>query len=47
LQGYISEDNKDNAKVRRHLEEYCGLDTMGMVDIIDKIYKSLNKEVIK
>ena len=27
-----TEDNKDKAKVRKLLEEYCGLDTMGMVD---------------
>ncbi|MCX5849651.1 MAG: DUF2779 domain-containing protein [Deltaproteobacteria bacterium] len=33
-----TEDNKDKAKVRRLLEEYCGLDTMGMVDIINKLY---------
>jgi hypothetical protein len=24
-------------KVRRLLEEYCGLDTMGMVDIVEKL----------
>jgi len=23
--------------VRQHLEEYCGLDTMGMVDIVQKL----------
>jgi hypothetical protein len=31
-------DNKDKAKVRNLLEEYCGLDTMGMVDIIEQLY---------
>ena len=34
----FTEDNKDKAKVRNLLEEYCGLDTMGMVDIIDQLY---------
>ncbi len=31
-------DNKDKAKVRKSLEEYCGLDTMGMVHIVEKLY---------
>ncbi len=35
----FSEDNEDRAKVRKLLEEYCGLDTMGMVDIVEKLYK--------
>ena len=34
----FTEDNKDKEKVRRLLEEYCGLDTMGMVDIVNKLY---------
>ena len=33
-----TEDNKDKAKVRKLLEEYCGLDTMGMVDIVERLY---------
>jgi len=27
----------DRRRVRQHLEEYCGLDTLGMVQIVDKI----------
>ena len=38
----FTEDNKDKAKVRKLLEEYCGLDTMGMVDIIEQLYVSNN-----
>lgn len=34
----FTEDNKDKEKVRRLLEEYCGLDTMGMVDIVNQLY---------
>nr|MBP7232848.1 DUF2779 domain-containing protein [Syntrophaceae bacterium] len=34
----FTEDNKDKEKVRKLLEEYCGLDTMGMVDIIERLY---------
>ena len=34
----FTEDNKDKEKVRKLLEEYCGLDTMGMVDIIEQLY---------
>ena len=34
----FTEDNKDRDKVRKDLEEYCGLDTMGMVDIVNKLY---------
>lgn len=34
----FTEDNKDKAKVRKLLEEYCSLDTMGMVDIIEQLY---------
>jgi hypothetical protein len=34
----FTEDNKDKAKIRKLLEEYCGLDTMGMVDIVEKLY---------
>ncbi len=37
----FTEDNKDKDKVRRLLEEYCGLDTMGMVDIVNKLYSFL------
>jgi len=33
----FTEDNKDKKKVRKLLEEYCGLDTMGMVEIINKL----------
>jgi len=33
----FTEDNKDKEKIRKLLEEYCGLDTMGMVDIINKL----------
>jgi len=36
----FTEDNKDKEKVRKLLEEYCGLDTMGMVDIIEQLYVS-------
>jgi hypothetical protein len=34
----FTEDNQDKAKVRNLLEEYCGLDTMGMVDIVNQLY---------
>jgi len=34
----FTEDNKDKAMVRKLLEEYCGLDTMGMVDIVNQLY---------
>ncbi|HQP25816.1 MAG TPA: DUF2779 domain-containing protein [Smithellaceae bacterium] len=34
----FTEDNKDKGKVRKSLEEYCGLDTMGMVDIVEQLY---------
>ncbi|OQC17725.1 MAG: hypothetical protein BWX72_00368 [Firmicutes bacterium ADurb.Bin080] len=34
----FTEDNKDKDKVRKLLEEYCGLDTMGMVEIVEKFY---------
>jgi len=34
----FTEDNQDKAKVRKLLEEYCGLDTMGMVDIVTQLY---------
>jgi hypothetical protein len=34
----FTEDNQDKAKVRKLLEEYCGLDTMGMVDIVEQLY---------
>jgi len=32
----FTDDNEDKAKVRKDLEEYCGLDTMGMVEIVEK-----------
>jgi hypothetical protein len=34
----FTDDNKDKKKVRKLLEEYCGLDTMGMVYIVEKLY---------
>lgn len=34
----FTDDNKDKEKVRKLLEEYCGLDTMGMVDIVNQLY---------
>ena len=34
----FTENNKDKALVRKLLEEYCGLDTMGMVDIVEQLY---------
>ncbi len=34
----FTEDNKDKDKVRKLLKEYCGLDTMGMVDIVEQLY---------
>ncbi len=34
----FTESNQDKAKVRNLLEEYCGLDTMGMVDIVNQLY---------
>lgn len=34
----FTEDNKDKEKVRKLLEEYCSLDTMGMVDIVNQLY---------
>jgi len=34
----FTDDNKDKDKVRQLLEEYCGLDTMGMVDIVNQLY---------
>lgn len=34
----FTEDNKDKEMVRKALEEYCSLDTMGMVDIVNKLY---------
>ena len=34
----FTNDNKDKTKIRKLLEEYCGLDTMGMVDIVGKLY---------
>lgn len=32
-----TDDNADKAKVRRDLEAYCGLDTLGMVEIVEKL----------
>jgi len=40
----FTDDNKDRAKIRKLLEEYCGLDTLGMVDIVDQLYL-LNKDI--
>lgn len=34
----FTEDNKDKEKVRKLLEEYCGLDTLGMADIVEQFY---------
>jgi hypothetical protein len=34
----FTDDNQDKVKVRKLLEEYCGLDTMGMVDIVEQLY---------
>lgn len=34
----FTDNNQDKVKIRNLLEEYCGLDTMGMVDIIEKLY---------
>jgi hypothetical protein len=34
----------DRKKVRRNLEEYCGLDTMGMVDIVRKLERLLREQ---
>lgn len=34
----FTEDNQDKTRVRNLLEEYCGLDTMGMVDIVNQLY---------
>jgi hypothetical protein len=32
-----STDNAERRRVRRDLEEYCGLDTLGMVQIVDQL----------
>jgi hypothetical protein len=34
---YGQVNESERLHVRRNLEEYCGLDTMGMVDIIDRL----------
>ena len=34
----FTEDNKDKDKVRKLLKEYCGLDTIGMVNIVEQLY---------
>jgi len=34
---FTKEGAKDRSKVFKHLEEYCGLDTMGMVEILGKL----------
>ncbi len=39
----FTEDNADKAEVRRLLEEYCCLDTLGMVDIVNTLAASLKK----
>ena len=33
----------ERRRVRQHLEEYCGLDTMGMVSILQKLLQIVNK----
>ena len=35
----FTDDNKDMAKIRNNLEQYCGLDTLGMVEIVNQLYK--------
>ena len=35
----FTDDNKDKAKIRNDLEQYCGLDTLGMVEIVNQLYK--------
>ncbi len=34
----FTKDNKDKAKIRKLLEEYCALDTLGMVEIVERLY---------
>jgi len=34
---FTGEGKKDRPKVMKQLEEYCGLDTMGMVEIMAKL----------
>jgi len=34
---FTEEGEKDRPKVMKQLEEYCGLDTMGMVEIMGKL----------
>ena len=34
---FTNEGKKDRSKVLKQLEEYCGLDTMGMVEILGKL----------
>ena len=38
---FTAEGKKDRSKVFKQLEEYCGLDTMGMVEILGKLSKIL------
>ncbi|MFZ1976860.1 MAG: hypothetical protein WAV76_02800 [Bacteroidota bacterium] len=33
---------KERNKVRKNLEEYCGLDTYGMVEIVEKLRKTVD-----
>jgi hypothetical protein len=33
----------ERRRVRQHLEEYCGLDTEGMVFILQKLFQIVNK----
>lgn len=39
----FTEDNQDRAKVRKLLEEYCKLDTLAMVEIIEALKKLSSK----
>jgi hypothetical protein len=34
---FTGEGKNDRSKVLKQLEEYCGLDTMGMVEILGKL----------
>ena len=34
---FTKEGAKDRPKVIKQLEDYCGLDTMGMVEIVGKL----------
>ncbi len=34
----FTKDNEDKAKIRKLLEEYCALDTLGMVEIVERLH---------